>query len=475
MTVYVLFWLDVEDYITPASDIALGRVIDTFDRHGLKATFKLVAEKVRGLQRRGHRDILARLRAHDIGYHTDYHSRPPSIAEYLLDYDWADGITAFRQREQAGLDTLTQAFDCTPSCYGQPGGAWVPQVYPVLRQWGIPVYLDAGPWVNLDHQPHRYGDILNILDVEGLMHLGISQGPPEVSRRQTELVSLVDRLRPTGGLISLYAHECEFVTRAFWDGVNFKGGQDTARENWRPAPLLSETESAARYAALDDFLGVVQALPDVEVIGASQLPVLYPDRIREHALTLPTVLALCPSLVDAITHRDVAEGILSPAELFGLVVDVLAQRARTGQWPAQVPGDGGLVRYSDGPSYPPLCSDTSGMLTLDAVLDASVGLQMYLAQHQQMPTYVQIGPLQLAPADFLATSASALPRWVHGDSGDVAIRRGNFVQADYVPDHVAWDWVIFPPGFNGDSLLALGKLQAWTLKPVGRPQGIAPI
>ncbi len=270
MTVYALFWFDVEDYITPASDMALGRVVETFDRHGLKATFKLVGEKVRGLQRRGHKDILAHLQAHDIGYHTDYHSRPPSVSEYMLDYDWAEGITAFKQREQAGFTTLKQVFERTPSCYGQPGGAWAPQVYPVLRQWGIPVYLDAGPWVNLHHQPHRYCDILNILDVKGLMHLGISRGPQEVAQRQTRLVELVDHLRPSGGLISLYAHECEFVTRAFWDGVNFKEGRDPARAHWRPAPLLTEAESAARYAALDDFLGFVQALPDVAVIGASQ-------------------------------------------------------------------------------------------------------------------------------------------------------------------------------------------------------------
>jgi hypothetical protein len=469
MTVYALFWFDVEDYITPASDLALGRVVETFDRHGLKATFKLVGEKVRGLQRRGHRDILEHLQAHDIGYHTDYHSRPPSVAEYLLDYGWAEGITAFKEREQAGLATLTQAFDRTPSCYGQPGGAWAPQVYPVLRQWGIPVYLDAGPWVNLDQQPHRYCDILNVLNVEGLMHLGISRGPQEVAQRQTQLVALVDRLRPTGGLISLYAHECEFVTQAFWDGVNFKEGRDTAREHWRPAPLLSEAESAARYAALEDFLSFVQALPDVDVIGASQLPSLYPDRIKPHGLSLPAVLALCPPLADAITHQETAAGYVSPAELFSMVVDLLAHRARTGQWPTHVPGDGDPVRHLDGPPHLPSRSDTSGSLTLDDVLDTSVRLRAHLVQHQQMPAHVPIGPLQLAPADFLATIAAALPRWVHGDNKDAAIRKGTFVQADYVPDHVAWDWVIFPPGFNGDPLLELGKLQAWTLKPAGRP------
>ncbi len=71
MTVYVFMWFDVEDYITPESDVALGRLVDIFDRHSLKATFKMVGEKVRGLQRRGHDDILSKLQAHDIGFHTD--------------------------------------------------------------------------------------------------------------------------------------------------------------------------------------------------------------------------------------------------------------------------------------------------------------------------------------------------------------------------------------------------------------------
>ena len=62
MTISVFFWFDVEDYITPESDVALGRLVDIFDRHGLKATFKMVAEKVRGLERRGHQDIIDKLR-----------------------------------------------------------------------------------------------------------------------------------------------------------------------------------------------------------------------------------------------------------------------------------------------------------------------------------------------------------------------------------------------------------------------------
>ena len=36
--VYVLFWFDVEDYITPQSDDALKRLAEIFDHQGAKAT-----------------------------------------------------------------------------------------------------------------------------------------------------------------------------------------------------------------------------------------------------------------------------------------------------------------------------------------------------------------------------------------------------------------------------------------------------
>jgi hypothetical protein len=82
-----------------------------------------------------------------------------------------------------------------------------------------------------------------------------------------------------------------------------------------------------------------------------------------------------------------------------------------------------------------------------------------------MPSQVQVGRNWLTPADFLATICAAIPRWVAGDEGDAPIVTGDFVQAEHLPSHVEWGWIIFPPGFNADPLLEVGRLQAWTLKP----------
>jgi hypothetical protein len=43
MTTSVLFWFDVEDYITPESDDALKGLLEIFESHGAQATWKLVA------------------------------------------------------------------------------------------------------------------------------------------------------------------------------------------------------------------------------------------------------------------------------------------------------------------------------------------------------------------------------------------------------------------------------------------------
>ena len=89
--VYWLLWFDTEDYIDPASDDAALRLARELDAMGVKATFKIVGEKARVLEERGRRDVIAALSKHDIGYHTDNHSIPPTPAVYLQKLGMADG------------------------------------------------------------------------------------------------------------------------------------------------------------------------------------------------------------------------------------------------------------------------------------------------------------------------------------------------------------------------------------------------
>lgn len=49
--VYVVLWFDTEDYILPESDNAAKRIADYLTQQGVRATFKVVGEKARTLER----------------------------------------------------------------------------------------------------------------------------------------------------------------------------------------------------------------------------------------------------------------------------------------------------------------------------------------------------------------------------------------------------------------------------------------
>src|SRR5262249_14149494 len=79
--VYIVLWFDTEDYILPASDDAALRIASFLLSVGVKATFKIVGEKARTLERRGRQDVVAAIGRHEIGYHSNLHSQHPTPAE----------------------------------------------------------------------------------------------------------------------------------------------------------------------------------------------------------------------------------------------------------------------------------------------------------------------------------------------------------------------------------------------------------
>src|SRR5437016_9956511 len=81
--VNVIFWFDTEDYLLPADDDATKRLCEMFTARHVHATFKLVGEKARVLEKRGRADVIEALKKHDIGYHANLHSVHPTPSEYL--------------------------------------------------------------------------------------------------------------------------------------------------------------------------------------------------------------------------------------------------------------------------------------------------------------------------------------------------------------------------------------------------------
>ena len=59
--VNVILWFDTEDYILPADDDACTRLGEILTDRGVRATFKMVGEKARVLERQGRQDVIAAL------------------------------------------------------------------------------------------------------------------------------------------------------------------------------------------------------------------------------------------------------------------------------------------------------------------------------------------------------------------------------------------------------------------------------
>src|SRR4051794_37916092 len=51
--VNVILWFDTEDYLLPADDDAAKRLAEMLTQRSIRATFKVVGEKARVLERRG--------------------------------------------------------------------------------------------------------------------------------------------------------------------------------------------------------------------------------------------------------------------------------------------------------------------------------------------------------------------------------------------------------------------------------------
>src|SRR4051812_5012173 len=58
LRVDVIFWFDTEDYLLPADDDACKRLADMLTKKDVRATFKVVGEKARVLEKRGRSDVI---------------------------------------------------------------------------------------------------------------------------------------------------------------------------------------------------------------------------------------------------------------------------------------------------------------------------------------------------------------------------------------------------------------------------------
>src|SRR5262245_47898748 len=299
-TVYVILWFDTEDYILPASDDAALKVADWLTKEGIKATFKVVGEKARTLERRGRQDVIDALKKHEIGYHSNYHSVQPTPAQYLAPLGWDEGVAEFDRREKPGYDDVKRIFGQAPSCYGQPGSSWGPQSYGAMRKWGVPVYLDAGSHVKLDGKPHYYGGILTLYNLTYTLRTNLD-GEKSLKQAEDRFAEARKKLLADGGgIVSIYYHPCEFVHRQFWDGANFAKGANPPPEKWKLPEAKTEEESRIAYETFFNYIQFIKRFADVKFITAREAAEIYDDKSIGHRFTHKEIKEIASNLVKEI-------------------------------------------------------------------------------------------------------------------------------------------------------------------------------
>jgi len=476
--VYIVLWFDTEDYILPQSDDAAKRIALFLSSQGVRATFKVVGEKARTLERRGRSDVIQALAAHEIGYHANTHSQHPTPAEYESKLGWEDGVEEFTRRERSGFEDVRRIFGKTPTAYGQPGSSWAPQAFGALNGWGVGVYLDEAGHVGLDGKPFWYGGLLNIFNTREGPELRPNDDWSNLAEAKQKFEGFYRALssRPQGGIISLYFHPCEFIHREFWDGVNFARGANPPRDQWKLPPMKSPEESERAFQYLQGLVAYMKSFPQVQFVTASDARALYADRAQGRSFAPAELANVARSLTSEVSFQTYQDYTLSAAEVFVLMNTLVSEWVRHKSLPAQVVLSGTPYGPDLTPDasldFGPLRTPSAGSKTgvaWDQFARTSLDVEGFVSKNQRIPNVIWLGSAAVAPERYLAALGKVGGALLAGQAppATVEIAPARLAAAEYVAADTTslWDWVIFPPGFHSPHLMDLARLQAWTLKP----------
>src|SRR3954468_6789887 len=420
--VYVTLWFDTEDYILTEDDDAAKRLAEMLTRNGVRATFKVVGEKARVLERRGRTDVIAALKRHDIGYHSNTHSQQPTVAVYLQNAGWDEGRAEFKRREESGAKDIQRIFGVTPVAYGQPGSAWAPQTYPALRDMDIRVYLDEADHVGIDDQPFYYGGMLNVFKMRSNLVRMPLEGGESLAQGKAAFNTVLASLRARGGgTISIYYHPNEWVQTEFWDAVNFKRGANPPPDQWKRPGMRPPAETEQAFKDFEQYVRFMKDRPGVRFVTATELMNIYEDAAMTRSFSATDLVTLARPLQDAITFQRFDSYAVSAADAFGLLTAALADFADG----RGVPVQSRITRlYGPARTYVSASgSAQSSQFAWSAFVAAVRDTRGFCTKTGRIPDEIWIGSESLSPADYLATLTQALVEVVSTRTAPAVVER----------------------------------------------------
>jgi hypothetical protein len=219
----------------------------------------------------------------------------------------------------------------------------------------------------------------------------------------------------------------------------------------------------------------MRAVPGVRFVTAGDLPALYPDLARTAGITESELDELARRIANAkdLNFQLIGGKAFSVAdqfELFTLAVDRLIE-GQPLDFPLVAPG---LL----GPDSEPPPTREEARLAWPAFRDTTRDVLGFIQAERRVPARVFIGPDPVPPADFVAALVAAYQFYrTNGRlpmADGVSVAKGiALLPARYVADDTPklfGDWVIHREGFRAPKVMAVARLQAWTLKPAVNAQ-----
>ncbi len=281
----IIFSFDTEDYLTPEAWDAQKWWADELHSRGIRGCFQCVAELIRTLRRNGRDDVIAGLANHEIGNHTNYHSKPPTHPQALVDMPLDAAVEWVVRTEAASFATLEETFGRVPITYCSPGDSWTPATVLAFAAMGAKVYCDchfAQP-----HAPRWYCGML--MSYYNLAFESYYTHTPNGEQDFKNRVSAEISAAGGQGLLTIYSHPTALVTTQFWDAIFFNGA-NPKREEWRPAPLRPAEQVQDNKDRIRRWLDWLQARDDVRFIDNATM---YAEHVPNSRRDLDDLLREC--------------------------------------------------------------------------------------------------------------------------------------------------------------------------------------
>jgi len=359
-----------------------------------------------------------------------------------------EGALAFEEREERGFRDLQKISGQFPTSYGQPGGSWAPQAFPVLKKWGIPTYLDSHDILSVDEKPFRYGGILNLTRLKHTLRVRFHEKGVEEAKSAFRKV-----LEEDGDFqfVSIYYHPCEFACSEFWDGVNFRRGKNTPREEWKGAPLRTKEDMLRWIGMLEEFLRWTLTIPGVEYITAAE-SCLY-EKYDPSPVTAEELRSIALSLPDGPDYSVRGSRSLCASELLSL-------------FSRRILGLHLTPEFFYGPEAD-LPSNIVTELTPGELARAALEQFECVLGYKQLPELYRIRENTLNPIDLFCALRDAAAAEMPADQPmKIQTGKGRLCPARHVKEDHNWSgWIIFPEDMDAPGIVRQAKLQTWTLKP----------